>query len=176
MLRALYVGRFQPPHSGHLKAIEYIINEVDELAIIIGSAQESHSLCNPFTAGERITMMRAALNELKIDSSKYYLIPVPDAPMHSLWVSEIISYSPPFNIVYSNEPLTLRLFKESKVKVKKIPLFDRKLYSSTEVRRRMLSGEDWQELLPSSVVKTIEAINGIERLKELTNVDTFKQS
>lgn len=174
MIRALYVGRFQPPHKGHLKAVEYIMSEADEIAIVIGSSQESHSLYNPFTAGERIVMLRAALNELKIDSSKCYLIPVPDASMHSLWVSEVTAYSPPFNIVYSNEPLTLRLFKESGIKAKKIPLFERKLYSSTEVRRRMLSGEDWRELLPSSVAKIIETICGIERLKELTDVDTCK--
>ena len=175
MVTALYVGRFQPPHRGHLKAVEYIMNEMDELAIIIGSAQESHSLDNPFTAGERIVMMRAALNEIEINPLKYYLIPVPDSPMHSTWVSEIMAYSPPFSIVYSNEPLTSRLFKESCVTIKKIPLFQRKLYSSTEVRRRMLADENWRKLITTKVIHIIEDIGGVERLKELTKID-FKKN
>ena len=30
-LRALYIGKFQPFHKGHLEAIKKILNEVDEL-------------------------------------------------------------------------------------------------------------------------------------------------
>ena len=173
MLRALIVGRFQPLHMGHVKAIEYTIRKIDELVIVIGSAQASHSLDNPFTAGERIMMLRVALNEMRINPLKYYLIPVPDALMHSVWVSEIIAYSPPFKVVYSNEPLTSRLFKEFGIKVQKIPFFQREVYSSTEVRRKMIAGESWKALLPQSVVKIIEEINGVERLKELTLSDSI---
>ena len=171
MVRALYVGRFQPPHTGHTKAIEQIMKKVDELVIIIGSAQHSHSIDNPFTAGERITMLRAALDEIGIAPSRYYLIPVPDAPMHAVWVSEVKSYSPPFDLVYSNEPLTSRLFREACIKVDRIPLFKREVYSATEVRRRILADEDWKELLPKSIVKIIESIGGVDRLKELARTD-----
>ncbi|HLN89981.1 MAG TPA: adenylyltransferase/cytidyltransferase family protein, partial [Candidatus Binatia bacterium] len=52
--RGLYVGRFQPFHLGHLDAIKYVLKEVDELVIVIGSAQYSHNSNNPFTAGERL--------------------------------------------------------------------------------------------------------------------------
>jgi nicotinamide-nucleotide adenylyltransferase len=61
--RGLYVGRFQPFHNGHLDAIKYALNSVDELVIVIGSAQYSHHSHNPFTAGERLTMVRRALDE-----------------------------------------------------------------------------------------------------------------
>ena len=59
--RGLFVGRFQPIHKGHVKAIEDILRKVDELVIVIGSAQYSHRADNPFTVGERITMIRKAL-------------------------------------------------------------------------------------------------------------------
>jgi nicotinamide-nucleotide adenylyltransferase len=58
--RGLYVGRFQPFHLGHLDAIKYTLKEVDELVIVIGSAQYSHNANNPFTAGERLVMVRQA--------------------------------------------------------------------------------------------------------------------
>ncbi|MFB0514560.1 MAG: adenylyltransferase/cytidyltransferase family protein, partial [Candidatus Bathyarchaeia archaeon] len=37
--RGLFVGRFQPIHKGHVKAISDILKQVDELVIVIGSAQ-----------------------------------------------------------------------------------------------------------------------------------------
>src|SRR5437870_10806299 len=66
MATGLYVGRFQPFHLGHLKAVKYILGRVDELIIVVGSAQHSHTLDNPFTAGERITMIRLALKQAGI--------------------------------------------------------------------------------------------------------------
>lgn len=167
MVSALYVGRFQPLHKGHVEAIKYVIGKADELVIAIGSAEKSHSLDNPFTAGERLRMLRASLFELKIEPSKYYLIAVPDAPMHSVWVSQLLSYLPPFDLVYTNEPLTSILFRESNIKVEGIPFFQREAYSATEVRRRILAGENWKELLPKRVIKIIEEIGGVERLREL---------
>ena len=32
-LRGLYIGRFQPFHNGHLQAIKYVLENVDELVI-----------------------------------------------------------------------------------------------------------------------------------------------
>jgi len=47
--RGLFVGRFQPFHLGHLGVVKDILNEVDELVIVVGSAQYSHRIDNPFT-------------------------------------------------------------------------------------------------------------------------------
>ena len=70
MIRALFVGRFQPFHYGHQYAIEKILQECDELVLVVGSAQMSHQHDNPFTAGERIEMIRAALNSSGISTEK----------------------------------------------------------------------------------------------------------
>jgi nicotinamide-nucleotide adenylyltransferase len=149
-----------------------ILHESNEIIIVLGSSQRSHDLANPFTTGERITMVRAALNEMKVESSKYYLIPVPDSIMNSLWTAKVISYCPPFNLVYSNEPLTKRLFKEVGISVKGVPMFQREIYSATEIRRRILAVEDWEVLVPKSIVKIIKSIRGVERLQELAMTDS----
>ena len=85
MRRGAFVGRFQPFHNGHLEIIKKIVKEVDELVIIVGSSQYSHKLDNPFTAGERITMIRRALKEEGIQLSRIWIIPVPDVYQHALW-------------------------------------------------------------------------------------------
>jgi len=58
MIRALYIGRFQPYHNGHHYVINHIAREVDELIIGFGSAQMSHEPSDPFTAGERVLMIK----------------------------------------------------------------------------------------------------------------------
>ena len=58
--RGILIGRMQPVHNGHIQVINKILEEVDEIIIGIGSAQLSHELKNPFTAGERILMMNQA--------------------------------------------------------------------------------------------------------------------
>jgi len=169
--RGLFVGRFQPFHLGHLAAIKDVLKEVDELVIVIGSAQYSHNLNNPFTAGERLIMVRKALEEAGIDYSRVWVVPVPDAHLHMMWVSAVEGYTPPFDVVYSNEPLTRRLFIEAKYRVKSIRFHERKLYSSTEIRERMLKEESWEKLVPRSVAAFIKEIDGVNRLRDLTKSD-----
>jgi nicotinamide-nucleotide adenylyltransferase len=149
--RGLFVGRFQPFHLGHLGAIEDAMKEVDELVIVIGSAQYSHNLDDPFTAGERLVMVRSALEEAGIDCWQVWIVPMPDVNLHAMWVSALEGYTPKFDVVYSNEPLTRRLFMEAGYKVKSIPFHKRKDYSSTKIRERMLEGENWEKLVPKSV-------------------------
>jgi len=169
--RGLYVGRFQPFHTGHLEAIKEVLEQVDELVIVIGSAQYSHNIHNPFTAGERLVMTRCALQEAGLDYSKLWVVPVPDVHLHMLWVSALEGYTPHFNVVFSNEPLTRRLFIEAGYKVKSIRFFQRKLYTSTQVRERMLNGENWAALVPKSVADFINEIDGVNRLRDLNQTD-----
>lgn len=169
--RGIYVGRFQPFHLGHLNAIRDVLKKVDELVIVIGSAQYSHNLSNPFTAGERLVMIRKALEEGGIDYSRTWIVPVPDVHLHMLWVSALEGYTPHFEAAYSNEPLTRRLFMEAGYEVKSIRLFERKLYSSTEIRQKMLKGENWEKFVPKSVAAFIKEIDGINRLQDLTKSD-----
>jgi nicotinamide-nucleotide adenylyltransferase len=169
--RGLYVGRFQPFHLGHLDAIREVLKEVDELVIVIGSAQYSHNANNPFTAGERLVMVRRALLEASVDYSKLWIVPVPDVHLHMLWVSAVEGYTPKFNVLYSNEPLTRRLFMEAGYEVKSIPLFERKIYMSTIVREKMVKGDSWTELVPKSVADFILEIDGVNRLRDLVRTD-----
>jgi len=170
--RGLYVGRFQPFHLGHLGAIKAALKEVDELVIVIGSAQYSHNINNPFTAGERLVMIRCALQEAKLSHSKLWIVPVPDVHLHMLWVSSVEGYTPKFNVCYTNEPLTQRLFMEAGYQVRGIPFFDRKQYMSTLIREKMLKGDDnWKKLVPRSVADFIIDIDGVNRLRDLARTD-----
>src|SRR5437667_70310 len=129
------------------------------------------SIENPFTAGERITMIRLALKETKIDANRYTVLPLPDAEFHKVWVSHLLSQTPCFDLVFTNEPLTGRLLKEAGMRVEKIPMFNRTAFTATEVRKRILEGKNWEELLPKSVAAYIKQIKGEERMREIAQTD-----
>ena len=169
--RGLYVGRFQPFHNGHLDAVKYVLQNIDELIVVIGSAQYSHNNHNPFTAGERIVMIRQALLEANVNLDKLWIVPVPDVHLHMLWVSAVEGYTPKFTTVYSNEPLTRRLFMEAGYKVNDLPLFDRKVYISTLIREIMIINKYWTTLVPIAVATFIDVIDGVNRLKDLAQSD-----
>jgi len=164
---SLLIGRFQPFHNGHLEIIRKISKASKKVTIGIGSAQYSHTFNNPFTAGERYSMIANALHDDGIENA--YIVPIEDLNRYSVWVSHVESMSPPFSVVYSNNSLTRRLFHEAGYEIKDSPLYNRSEYSGTEVRRRMLSGEDWRSLVPKAVADVIDDIDGIGRIKELSD-------
>jgi nicotinamide-nucleotide adenylyltransferase len=167
-MRGLLVGRMQPVHDGHLEVIKRILDDVDEVIICIGSAQLSHTIKDPFTAGERVLMLTKALTENGIHASKYYIIPIQDVACNSIWVAHVEMLTPPFTQIYSGNSLVQRLFKEANYRVTIPPLYNREIYSGTEVRRRMLEGEDWKSLVPKSVFEVIKEIDGVSRLQQLS--------
>ncbi|RLI78497.1 nicotinamide-nucleotide adenylyltransferase [Archaeoglobales archaeon] len=169
-MRGFFIGRFQPYHLGHHKVVKKILEEVDELIIGIGSAQESHSLENPFTAGERVLMIVRALEEIS-SSKRIYVIPLEDIYRNSLWVSHVCSMVPPFDVVFTNNPLVHRLFKEAGFEVRHTGLINRGEYQGTEIRRKIIEGGDWEKYVPRAVVEVIKEIDGISRLREIAGKD-----
>lgn len=169
--RALIIGRFQPPHLGHMEVFKQVLKEADELIIVVGSAQESHAIENPFTAGERILMLSRSLADGGVDLSKVHLIPIPDVNNNATWVSHVVSLSPPFHVVYSGNPLVRRLFKENGFETRTQPMFKRKEYWGTEIRDRMVKGKNWEKLVPKAVIEVMREIKAVERLKDLSKTD-----
>ncbi|AGN16662.1 nicotinamide-nucleotide adenylyltransferase [Methanobrevibacter sp. AbM4] len=165
--RGLIIGRMQPIHKGHCQVILKTLEEVDELIIGVGSAQISHTLKDPFTAGERILMIKKFLVENNVDPLRYYIIPMEDKDINAIWVAHVNMMTPPFNVVYSGNPLVQRLFIENNYTVKAPPLYSRETLSGREIRRRMINDEDWQSLVPKSTVEIIEEIDGISRIRHL---------
>lgn len=84
---------------------------------------------------------------------------------------QVVSQTPEFHVVYSNEPLTVTLFMEAGFKVETIPFFSREEYSATEIRKRMINRQEWATLVPRSVAEYIRRIKGDTRLQNLSGSD-----
>ena len=168
MTRGFYIGRFQPYHQGHHEMVRRISEEVDELVLGIGSADQSHTRRNPFTAGERIMMITKATMDMDLVT---YAVPIEDLNRNAVWVSHVQSMSPGFEVAYSNNPLVVRLFEEAGVEVRQSPMFRREEWEGTEVRQRMRSGDDWESLVPAPVAEVVHESGGVERIQQVSDSD-----
>ncbi|MFX1318983.1 MAG: nicotinamide-nucleotide adenylyltransferase [Promethearchaeota archaeon] len=166
---ALFIGRFQPFHNGHLHALKEVLAKEEKVFIVVGSAQASYMPSNPFTAAERIIMVQHVLNGLEIPCTRYLIIPVPDAHNYTLWVDHIRRYVPRFGIVYTGSKTGATLFSAQNIPVTKLTLYRKESYSGTEVRRRILEGEKWRSLVPKVVAELIDEFDGEKRLKSLSD-------
>ncbi len=171
--RGLFVGRFQPLHKGHINSIKYCLDNVDELVLVIGSSDKSYEFKNPFTAGERIEIIRETIcKEIKKDTlQNIILIPVPDIGVHKLWTHNIDLLVPRYNIVFTNDTFTTMLFKERRIETVHPELISRENLSATEVRYRIANNRNWKELVSAETARIIEEINGIERIKMIYNIN-----
>ncbi len=74
----VFIGRFQPFHIGHQYVVEIALKHAHEVILLIGSANTPRTPKNPFTADERISMIRDSFSE---DSrSRLHCLPINDAP------------------------------------------------------------------------------------------------
>src|SRR6056297_2549768 len=167
-MRGFYIGRYQPFHDGHRHMIEEIAADVDELVLGIGSAGDSHTTRNPFTAGERVMMVTKAVEHLDITT---YVVPIEDLDRNSVWVSHVQSMSPRFDVAYSNNPLVVELFEEAGVEVRQSKMFNRDELKGSEIRELMIAGEPWEPYVPDAVADVIHEVDGVERIQRVSSVD-----
>jgi nicotinamide-nucleotide adenylyltransferase len=157
-----------PYHNGHQYVLRNIARTADDIVIGVGSAQLSHEPANPFTAGERVLMITGALKDL---GCPFYIIPIEDIKRNALWVAHVRSMSPPFDLIYSSNPLVVRLFAEEGLKVESPAMYERESHSGTEIRRRILKGEPWEHLVPPAVARVIHEIDGVQRIRQVARDD-----
>lgn len=166
--RALFIGRFQPFHGGHVWMVHRGIGEeYDEVILGMGSSQYGHRPRNPFTAEERQEMIRRVHAARGLGA--HIVIEIPDIGDDDQWVDHVLSLVPSFAVVVSHDPLTRRLFEEAGYEILDPPLWRREKYSGTQIRSRMVEGGDWKEGLTPEVAAYLEEIDAVHRVRTLAS-------
>jgi nicotinamide-nucleotide adenylyltransferase len=164
-MNGFLIGRFQPFHLGHLEAVNFALNKVENLWIGIGSSNKYNEKKNPFSADERRKMITLSVDDSIITRIKIF--DIPDVGDHEKWTYSIDSIVPEYNLVFSNDKFTEDLYKRRNIDVVKVPLKDRQKFSGTNIRQLISDGKKWQDLVPEGTSKILNGINVHERLKDL---------
>jgi nicotinamide-nucleotide adenylyltransferase len=168
-MNALFIGRFQPFHLGHISVIKKAVAECDRLFIGIGSSEANYLPANPFTCSERFRMIEAALDSVKIPREKYEIVTIRNIDNFALWVRHLELYIPPFERVYTGSDTVKYLFEEenrnSKISHEIVSVKKELAVSGTKIRSLMLEGGNWEILVPPPVAELINNWEGPKRLK-----------
>ncbi len=164
-MNGLFIGRFQPFHLGHLEAIRFGLSQVENLWVGIGSSNKGIEQRNPFTADERKEMILSSLED-KI-SSRIKIYYIPDTDDHEQWTHLVDSIIPKYDLVFSNDDFTQALFQKHGITVTPVPLMEREKLSATNIRKRITTDQNWEELVPNGTKKVLEKINAKKRLMAL---------
>ncbi len=167
---ALFLGRFQPLHHGHIYMLTKILRLYKKIKIGVGSSQFSKTKINPFTYEERVNFISSALNKRGITSERFSIYPIPDIFNARKWVNHVTSIVGSFDTIFSNSDWVRQLFQNEGYTVgEKIEIFKKK-YNASNVRKLIYKdNRNWTTLVPKEVVNLIKDYEGIERIRNLFN-------
>jgi len=165
--RALIFGRFQPFHKGHLAITRWALeNGYEELVFLVGMASENYTPRNPFTAGERIEMIRLSLMDEGLPLEKFITATIRTLETSIGSVYYVLSYVPKVDVILTRNPVIGKIFIDAGVGVVRPPVFNRSEWRGERIRELMARGDpSWVEAVTPSTAEYIYSIGGVERLR-----------
>jgi nicotinamide-nucleotide adenylyltransferase len=177
MRRALYIGRFQIFHVGHLDVVRHIAAapDVDEILLAIGSPQYDHLhkspvgpwAVNPFTLEERRAMIEQSLAG-RVDKPVSLHAVTDCHPDHERWCREILAL-PEWHVLYTSDAGERRLFTALGQEVRDFP--KRYAFHGGVVRGWIAQGEPFKDAVLPEVAEILDRIDARARLSDLFDKD-----
>ena len=164
-MNGLLIGRFQPFHLGHLKALQFALTKVDKLWVGLGSSNRPIEKNNPFTPEQRKEMILSSIDDSMKERILIYFIP--DVDNHVRWIEKIDTIVPKFDIIFSNDELTKHLYSKRNIQVMTIPFLNRESLSGTNIRDLIISDQKWDDLVPDGTRNFLKNTSAKEHLKNL---------
>nr|WP_298415227.1 bifunctional nicotinamide-nucleotide adenylyltransferase/Nudix hydroxylase [uncultured Halomonas sp.] len=84
----VFIGRFQPPHLGHLAVMHEALKRARQVIVLSGSAWQARSLRNPWRFEERRDMLRSCFDDQ--ENKRLEIAPLLDALYNDdVWVRDV---------------------------------------------------------------------------------------
>ncbi|MDX1533397.1 MAG: cytidyltransferase, partial [Nitrosopumilaceae archaeon] len=92
---------------------------------------------------------------------------IPDLDDHKKWIENLDTIVPTYEVVFSNDEMTRHLYSKREIPVVSIPFTNRNHLSGTNIRQKIISDQNWHDLVPSGSKKILENIDAKDRLSGL---------
>ena len=125
--RAIFIGRYQPYHQGHLSLVQQKLDDGIPALIMVRDIEPDEK--NPFTTEQTVSMIKK-YHESKGDDVEVMIIPDIESVNYGRGVGyEINEYTPPENLAW---------------------------ISATKIRNSIKSGDDsWKEMVDESIQEDV---------------------
>ena len=175
-------GRFQVLHNDHMRYLLAGKERCEHLVVGVtnpdpcltqsetADAKRDAAVNNPLTYWERQCMLRAALREAGLAWESFSIVPLP-VNMPELYCHYVPMEAVFYLTIYDDwGRAKLRRFKELGLNVE--VMWERspaeKGISAADVRRAMIDGEHWRNMVPASAARLLLAWKIADRLRKMT--------
>jgi nicotinamide-nucleotide adenylyltransferase len=161
MKTALYIGRFQPFHSGHYSVLEQLAQQgFGQVVIGIGSAQYQRTARNPLSAAERRRCIEQTMQARPL-SVRLCLVEIPDIHDDATWVDHVqdivYTVATHYDCVVSGNDWVQRLFVAAGQPV--APVHPSIAITGTQLRHWVRTRHSaWRNYVTEAVADWIEPI------------------
>ncbi len=166
MKTGCYIGRFNPPHKGHVKLVKKLLKKVDKLVIVIGNAKEKNTKKNPFSGKERMRMIKAYLREEKIPLKKVKVSTIREGKSWEDKINNLFKAWPECKFLFTNNKRIINFIKH-RVEIRGFRRIGK--VSSTKIKYAIHKNKKWEHYTGKSVAEIIKQIKGVERIKKVMN-------
>ena len=164
----LICGRFGPIHNGHKMVIDKSLEICNKTLVFVGSAQESGTLRNPFSADFRIDLLRKIYSENRKLRIEKLVDMTNEYDINSLWGQYVIDKTIECEgrkadaIISGNDESRKDWFSAGQMKNVKEILLDRRTISisATKLRGYILIGDlrAWKKYVPNEIIPEFDRV------------------
>lgn len=177
---AVFIGRFQPFHTGHLETVRHGLSVAERVLILVGSSEAAPNSKNPFSFDERCSMIRAPLSDE--ENRLVDMEPIRDHfYSDDVWVAEVQEAVTKHSRHTDSVCLTGRYKDSSSYYLRLFPQWEfsestsRVTFNATDVRDALFRLEPaWAYMLPKAVQGWIHS-NYLPSAKYAHHVEEHKQ-
>lgn len=172
-------GRFQPPHTDHLKYLLAARSRCEFLVIGVSNPdpeltradeadpERARPASNPLSYYERLILIRRALVDEGVDPRSFCVVPFPinypDRLRHYVPMDSVF-----YMTIYDEwGEKKLKLFEGLEVRVEVMWRRKEKGITGSEVREAIRGGEDWEGLVPPGVADLMKEMGLDARIREM---------
>ncbi len=129
-------------------------------------ASENYTPRNPFTAGERIEMIRLSIKDEGLPIDRFITATIRTLETSIGSVYYVLSYVPKVDAILTRNPVIGKIFMDAGIQVVRPPIFNRDEWRGERIRALMARGDpSWVEAVTPSTAEFIYSIGGVERLR-----------
>jgi len=148
---ALFLGRFQPFHLGHLWVVKQLCQKHEKVIILVGTRQKAGEK-NPFSYKERVAMIKLVM--LRLGIKNYIIKGIADNMSDDAWLRNLRKIVPKNSIMYAGNNSIINLFRKNKFPVKRVDIY--RAISGSKVRARIRNRQNWKKYVDTIVAEFLE--------------------
>ena len=174
----IFIGRFQPFHTGHESVIRKALELSDKVIVLVGSAYQPRTVRNPWDFNERETFMRSVFSDE--ENRRILAFPLLDYTYNDqLWIKSVqqlvagvvhskIASKPKIGLIGHQKDSTSDYLTQ-------FPQWEReevenyKNISSTEIRERYFDNQEFSNSLNSNISILLEKFKTTKAYEQVAN-------